>query len=91
MEKAKTENNVELVEAKVLIPRQVLEFLKAAHDFGKWKESLEEYMGDQIVMNLEADFGDLLEGMWNMKEIIEGYGLDKAPTNLEPTNYNHDC
>ena len=74
----KTQKKPELVEAKILIPREVLEFLKAAHNFGHWKESLEEYLGDQIVMTLEGDIGNQFEGLWNMKEIVQGYGLDKV-------------
>ncbi len=71
------ENKPELVEAKILIPKQALEFLKAAHDFGKWKESLEEYMGKQITLLLVSDVNEELNGLWNVHEIVKGYGLDK--------------
>jgi hypothetical protein len=66
------------VEAKVMIPKQVLEFYKAAHGFGKFTESLEEYMGYQLCVTLEADLGNNLEGLLDMKEIVKGYDLDKA-------------
>lgn len=86
----KTEEKPELVEAKILIPRQVLEFLKAAHDFGKWKESLEMYMGRQVVMLLGADLEADLDGLWLMKEIVKGYGLDKVQDLDIPSSIS-DC
>jgi hypothetical protein len=70
--------HLEYVEAKVLIPKQVLEFYKAVHMFGKFTESLEEYMGYQLTVTLEADLGNNLENLLDMKEIVRGHGLDKA-------------
>lgn len=68
----------EYVEAKILIPQQLLEFYKAVHAFGKFTESLEEYMGYQLTVTLEQDLGNNLEELLDMKEIVTGYGLDKA-------------
>jgi hypothetical protein len=85
-----TEEKPELVEAKILIPRQVLEFLKAVHDFGKWEESLEEYMGRQVLQLLEADLDSELNNLWYMKEIVKGYGLDKVK-GLDIPSHVLDC
>ena len=79
MEKKEIETKPELVEAKILIPKPALDFLKAAHNFGKWKESLEEYLGLQVLITLDQDLGDLCIPLWDMKEIVKGYGLDKVP------------
>jgi hypothetical protein len=89
-----TENEkpeADLVEAKILIPRQVLEFLNAARTFGKWEESLEEYLGKQVVIVLGEDFGNSLIDLWDFQEILKGYGLDKVPhLNIDPAVVN-DC
>jgi hypothetical protein len=74
----KTEEKPEMVKVDVALQKEVYEFLKAAHSFAKWKEPLEEYLGYQIVYALQGDFTDNLAPLLNMKEIVQGYGLDKV-------------
>jgi hypothetical protein len=72
------ESKPEMVKVEVVIPKEVYEFLKTAHAFAKMKGSLEEYLGFQIVFALQGDIDDNLAPLLNMKEIVQGYRLDKV-------------
>ena len=70
------EKEVEQVECTVLVPKEVLEFLKAVHTFGKYRVSLEEFIGSQIAYAVQGDFGnELVSLLPDPQELAKGYGL----------------
>jgi hypothetical protein len=66
----------ECVECTVLVPKRLLEFLKAVHTFGKYSVSLEEFIGSQIVFAVQGDFGnELVSLLPDPQELAKSYGL----------------
>lgn len=73
---AKTVPSPQYVEAKIVLPKQVLDFLKAIHSFGKYEESFEEFLGYQVTFSVQADIGNNLEEILDMAHITKAYGLE---------------
>lgn len=69
---------LELVEVTVKVPKPVIEFYKAVFAFEKTDESLSEYLGQEIVRQLQAHFNDNLESLLSVEEILKNYGLKQV-------------
>jgi hypothetical protein len=79
MNETTTTEKIELVEATVKIPKQVLEFYLALHLFKRSPEPFEEFLGYPIIVQLSADFDSALEPCINVEKIAKRYGLSKLP------------
>jgi len=66
---------VELVEVKVKIPRQVYEFMEAAYSFAKTEESFEEWLGRPIVWQTDACLHSQFEGLTDAEDVGKKHGL----------------
>ena len=67
--------DIEQIECSVLVPKRLFEFLKAVHTFGKYQDTLEEFLGSQIVFAIQGDLANNLESLLDMEELAKDYDL----------------
>jgi len=66
----------ELVEAKVKVPKKILDFYKAMFEICRYKEqmSFEEFLGEQILIAVDGHKNNALAEF--SQRIMEIFGLD---------------
>ena len=69
---------VELVEVKVMLPKNVFEFFENLLRFCRYKEPLEEFLGKTIVWMLDAERNSRFENIIDAEGIVKGYNLNTA-------------
>jgi len=69
---------VELVEVKIMLPKNVLEFFENFLRFCRYQEPLEEFLGKAIVWMLDAERRSGFESIMDIESIVKAYDLNKA-------------